>query len=44
MKLYHPHLADVAVDVDDAKVDDWTEQGWRKTAPKTDEAKATPKK
>lgn len=34
--LYHPTFADATVEVPAADVDDWTEQGWRKTKPKAD--------
>lgn len=34
--LYHPTFADTTAEVPTADVDDWTEQGWRKTKPKAD--------
>ncbi len=32
-RLYHPTMPDTSVEVADADVDSWTEQGWRKTDP-----------
>lgn len=32
--LYHPTLPDVTQEVYASDADGWTEQGWRKTAPK----------
>jgi hypothetical protein len=32
-KLYHPHVEGWSVEVDDDKVDDYADAGWRKTEP-----------
>ena len=40
MKLYHPTIPGRTVEVPDSKVEDWTEQGWRKSAPKMDKKEA----
>ena len=32
--VFHPTLPGVCREVDAAKVEQWTEQGWRKTQPK----------
>jgi len=42
MKLYHPTLPGVTVQVADVKpvVKAWTDQGWRKTPPKQDDEPA----
>lgn len=31
--IYHPDLAGISREVDDAVVKRWTDQGWKKTAP-----------
>lgn len=41
--VYHPTIADVSQDVPAAQVDDWTEQGWRKTKLKAAEVSAAEK-
>jgi hypothetical protein len=33
-KLHHPTIPGKSVTVPDAKVEDWIEQGWRKSAPR----------
>lgn len=38
MKLHHPTIPGHTVEVPDDKVEDWTEQGWRKSAPKAKSA------
>ena len=36
MKLYHPTLPGVTVDVPKRDIKKWTDQGWRKTPPKSE--------
>ena len=44
MKLYHPTIPGKTRQVPNAKVEDWVEQGWKKSAPKAAQDKPADKK
>lgn len=38
--LYHPH-SDMPIEVEDSRVEEWTEQGWLKTDPEKRKTSST---